>query len=315
MVVLLDPIETIGWLKTLRANGIARAHAYGLFLGSHYRSFPNIIWMHGNDFQTWKDARDDALVQAVAAGIRSADSRHIHTIELNYLTSGSLDDPSWAPLIELDAAYTYFPIYAQVLNEYNRPNALPTFMVEANYEFERLPEGSAANLRRQQYWTLLSGATGQLYGSAFTWSFSSGWQRHLDTPGIVQASYMKRLFCDRRWFDLIPDQGHKVVVGGYGEFSIGGSISADTYVAAARTYDGRLLIAYLPTIRTIIVDLAKLAGPSRARWYDPTDGTYHDARDVPLANIGRQKFTPPSKNRSGDGDWVLVLDVQSAPRR
>jgi hypothetical protein len=126
---------------------------------------------------------------------------------------------------------------------------------------------------------------------------------------------MKRLFCDRRWFDLIPDHGHKVIVVGYGKFSIGKSISADTYVTAARTYDGLSLIAYLPTVRTIIVDMTKLTGPARARWYDPTDGIYHDARDVPLANIGRQKFIPPSKSRGGDGDWVLVLDVQPAPKR
>lgn len=82
--------------------------------------------MHGNDFQSWRDATDDALVQAVARGIRSADPNHIHTAELNFLTSGSLDDPSWAPLIELDAAYTYFPTYAQVLNEYKQPDAKPS---------------------------------------------------------------------------------------------------------------------------------------------------------------------------------------------
>src|SRR4029453_17857932 len=126
----------------------------------------------------------------------------------------------WAPLIDLDAAYTYYPTYAQVLNEYNRPNALPTFMVEANYEFERAPRhllrrlvdlvvgrlpdgGSVPNLRRQEYWTMLSGPTGQLYGSAFTWRFPADWRRNLDTPGVLQLSYMKRLFAVRKWYDLI----------------------------------------------------------------------------------------------------------------
>jgi hypothetical protein len=74
--------------------------------------------------------------------------------------SGSLEDPSWAPLIELNAAYTYFPSYAQVPTEYNRSNFKPVFMVEANYEFEQPPftdGGSAQNLRRQEYWTMLSG--------------------------------------------------------------------------------------------------------------------------------------------------------------
>ena len=74
-----------------------------------------------------------------------------------------MDDQTWASLIELNAAYTYFPTYAQVLTEYIRPNFKPTFMVEANYEFERLLDtdgGSTQNLRRQEYWTMLSGRDG-----------------------------------------------------------------------------------------------------------------------------------------------------------
>jgi hypothetical protein len=91
MTVILDPIETIGWLNTLRANGVAKAFAYGEYLGLRYKDFPNLIWMHGNDFQSWQDAADGALVRAIALGIRSKDPNHIHT-GVNFLTSGSLDD-------------------------------------------------------------------------------------------------------------------------------------------------------------------------------------------------------------------------------
>ena len=59
------------------------------------------------------------------AGLRSVDTVHLHTVELNFLTSGSLDDPSFAPLVQFNAAYTYYPTYAQVLKEYNRPNFMP----------------------------------------------------------------------------------------------------------------------------------------------------------------------------------------------
>ena len=179
--------------------------------------------MHGNDFQSWRDATDDVLVQAVALGIRSTDQNHIHTAELNFLTSGSLDDPSWAPVIELDAAYTYFPTYAQVLTEYNRPDAKPVFMVEANYEFEHYPQtdgGSVENLRRQEYWTMLSGATGQLYGSAHTWRLDRAWEANLDTPGVMQLKYMRDLFVSRKWYALIPDQDHTVVTSGYNGFFV-----------------------------------------------------------------------------------------------
>ena len=116
---------------------ISKAFEYGQYLGNRYKNFRNIIWMHGNDFQSWRNENDRALVQAVARGIRSMDKNHIHTVELNYTSSGSLDDPQWAPLIELDAAYTYFPTYAQVLIEYNRSDFKPVFMVEANYEYEQ----------------------------------------------------------------------------------------------------------------------------------------------------------------------------------
>src|SRR5262249_25457381 len=122
MVVVLDPIETISWLDVLRKNAVSKAFEYGQYLGNRYKNFRNIIWMHGNDLQSWRNENDRALVQAVADGIRSNDKIHIHTVELNYLASGSLDDSRWAPLIELDAAYTYFPTYALVLMEYDRVN-------------------------------------------------------------------------------------------------------------------------------------------------------------------------------------------------
>jgi Protein of unknown function (DUF4038) len=80
ITVLLDPIETSGWLDTLRTNGIGKAFACGEFLGNRYKNFPNIIWMHGNDFQSWQDSTDDAMVQAVARGIRSVDDS-LHAVD------------------------------------------------------------------------------------------------------------------------------------------------------------------------------------------------------------------------------------------
>jgi hypothetical protein len=341
MAVLLDPIETSSWLDILRKNGESKAFAYGQYLGNRYKTFPNIVWMHGNDFQSWQNSADTALVQAVARGIRSVDKIHIHTVELNYLTSGSLDDPTWAPLIELDAAYTYFPTYAQVLIEYNRPDFKPVFMVESNYEFEQNfhpPGGTPNNLRRQEYWTMLSGATGQLYGSAYTWRLNKGWESNLETPGVLQLKYMKDLFANRKWYDLVPDQNHTVMISGYGAFScFAGMLSprirrneyamgpllnrvlkytfmaSDGCAVAARSFDGSLVMAYMPTIRTITVDMSKLAGPSTARWYDPTSGEYSDVKGSPFANTGTRQFTPSGANKSGDGDWVLVLETQ-APR-
>jgi hypothetical protein len=306
LAVFLDPIETGGWLDVLRRNGVAKAFAYGRYLGERYKGFANIVWLNGNDFQTWGNARDDALVLAVAKGIRSADRNHLQTVELNYTVSSSLDDARWRGLIGLDAAYTYDPTYDEVLREYARSDFLPVFMVEANYEGEHDYTGPQT-LRRQEYWTFLSGATGQFYGNKYTWPLADGWRAHLDTVGSRQMTYARNLFITRRWFDLVPDTTHQVLVSGYGTYSADGSVNDSDYATAAATRDGTLVIAYLPTQRTVTVDLAKLSGQVTAQWYDPASGTYTRVSGPPLPNSGTQRFTSPGANSDGDGDWVLVL--------
>jgi chitodextrinase len=314
IVVVLDPAETGSFLSVLLQNGLTKSRDYGRYLGTRYRDFDNIVWMSGNDFQSWPNAGDDAVVREVALGIRDTDHRHIHTVELDYPVSGSLDDASWEPIIELNASYTYYPTYAQVLLDYDRPNAPPTFMVEANYEFEHNAGdlGTPQILRRQEYWTLLSGAAGQLYGNGYTWPFVNGWQGHLDTPGSAQIAHVNALFGPRPWFHLIPDQNHSVVIAGNGTFADTGSLGSNDYLTAARTPDGALVMAYMPTIRTITVDMSKLGSPADASWYDPSNGVFHPIGSA-LPNSGTRAFAPPGNNGDGDGDWVLVLKATVPP--
>jgi hypothetical protein len=310
MVVFLDPIETGGWLGTLQSNGAAKAFAYGRFLGKRYARFPNIVWMSGNDFQQWSDPKADTVVLAVAQGIRSADKRHIQTVELNIGVSSSSDDPRWLPLLGLDAAYTYSPTYAEVLRDYNRNGFVPIFMVEAGYEFEQnssaISPGTPKTLRRQEYWSLLSGASGQFYGNHYTWQFLPGWKSNLDTPGSRQMRYLLKLFSGVEWWQLVPDELHTLLTAGFGTFTPNGNVDSSDYVTAARTPDGKLAIAYLPTVRTVTIDTSQLAANPAARWYDPTAGTFTPAS--PLSKSGGvETFRPPDKNSAGDGDWLLVL--------
>jgi hypothetical protein len=315
LLVILDPCETIDHLKLMVQNGEPKCRDFGRYLGRRYRTFGNILWMSGNDFQTWKNPAHDAVVKAVALGIQDEDTNHLHTVELDYLVSGSLDDPGWAPIINVNASYTYYPPYAQVLKDYNRSNFLPVVMIESDYEFER--EATPAILRRQEYWSNLSGAAGQLYGNGFTWPFKAGWKSKLDTPGAVQMAYVKALFEPRAWYDLIPDQDHMVVTAGYGTFdstTTAGNryVMTSDYVTAARTPDGSLVIAYMPSLRPLTVDMSKLRASTQARWYDPSRGVYVSIQGSPFANSGAHMFMPPGNNGDGDGDWVLVLEAGAA---
>ncbi|MGD0613816.1 MAG: DUF4038 domain-containing protein [Verrucomicrobiota bacterium] len=310
LMVILDPIETSGWLATMDSNGTTKCHTYGQYLGNRYKSFTNVMWQSGNDFQTWANSSDDAVVLAVAGGILSVATNQLQTIELNYLLSSSLDDSNWDSIVGINFVYTYYPTYAEVLHAYNQ-STIPVIMGEANYEFETNPNtdgGSTSNLRRQEYWTLLSGATGQLYGNHYLWSFISGWQSHMDTIGATQFQYSTALFSPRTWYNLIPDTSHSIVTAGYGTFSSSGGVGANNYVTAAGTPDGGLVMAYIPATQAITVNMSKLSGVSIARWYDPTSGTFTNISGSPFSNTGSEKFTPPSKNSSGGQDWVIVIE-------
>ena len=324
ILVMIDPLETAGLLQTALANGPARCRAYGRYLGNRYKDFPNIVWLNGNDFQKWKDPGADVVILSVARGIKDEDPSHLQTIELNYQASCSLDDPNWASIVGLNLAYTYYATYAEVLHCYHQSAKIPVFMGEANYEYERNQDedgGSPHVLRMQEYWTMLSGATGQLYGNKYIWRFLPDWRSHLDSPGMVQLGSMANLLKSRKWYDLVPDQRHAFVTAGYGRFiSTGppatparGRFADNNYVTAALTLDGTLGMAYLPQGGTITVAMDKLQNGITARWFDPTDNEFRAIAGSPSSHRCTRRFTSPGKNSAGDPDWVLVFEAGARP--
>jgi hypothetical protein len=319
LLVILEPLDPAGLLQTALDNGSARCRAYGQYLGNRYKDFPNLVWLNGNDYQNWNVPTNDAVITSIALGIKDKDVNHLQTIELNYQASSSLDDPNWKPIVGLNLAYTYYATYAEVLHAYNQSAGVPVFMGEANYDYETNTDedgGSPRILRMQEYWTMLSGATGQLYGNHYTWTFASDWQDHLDSPGVVQLGYMQNLFRARKWYDLTPDQSHSFVTAGYGTFisngppatAAVGRFRGNDYVSAALTSDGSLGMAYLPQGGTITVAMTRLQDGITARWFDPGSNRFKDIAGSPFSNTGIQRFTTPGKNAAGEPDWMLVLE-------
>jgi hypothetical protein len=314
MVVFLDPIETGQWVPTARNNGLKSCEAYGRYLGNRYKSFDNIIWLNGNDFNTWEEAGDDLVIRAVAEGIKSADPRHLQTIELNVHTSSSYDDPTWVPIVALNGTYTYSPTYLQMWHSYNQTPTAPTYLLEAHYDLMDFGKpwdyGTPLVLRRQAYWAMLSGGKGQLYGNGYTCYFMSGWKLHIDTVGVDQFMIWHKFFDSLPWQDLVPDQDHTVVTAGLGtpgDFQT--RVSKSDYCTASRTPDGSTVIAYMPTARTITVNMASLNARASAKWLDPANGDYSAIPGGPFENSGTRQFTPPGINHDGNSDWVLLLEA------
>jgi hypothetical protein len=317
ITVFLDPAETGGWLGEIGTAGARNDFNYGVYLGNRYKSFPNIIWINGNDFQSWQNPVDDANVQAIASGIKSVDTNHIQTVELNYHVSSSLDDHTWASIIKLNYAYTYYPTYAEVLHAYDQSPTVPVFMGEANYEnedYDGHETGGPYVLRLQEYWTMTSGATGQLYGNHDTWDDGTNWayeSTHLDTAGVAQLNIMQAFFNSLAWYNLVPDQTHSFLTAGYGTFESTGYVQGNDYVTATLTPDGTTGVMYLPTSHTITVNLAKMSGAVAAKWFDPTNGRYTTIGM--FANTGTHQFTSPPAHSDGFDDWVLLLRTSSSP--
>jgi len=159
---------------------------------------------------------------------------------------------------------------------------------------------SVLRVRRQAYWSTLSGACGHLYGSA-AWTVQPDvWRKWLGSPGAQYMSHFGRFFQSQDWSPLVPDEKHVVLAGGLGEAGSTG------YAACVWTLDGRLAVCYLPSARTVTVDLGRLKGPVQTRWFDPTSGPYSEMAGSPFAASGPRGFASPALNAAGEGDMVLI---------
>jgi len=299
MVVLLCPAylgydgQDEGWYREMRAAGPAVMRGYGRYVGQRYAAFDNVVWLEGGDFTP--PAEGLALVNAVADGIREKDPRHLQAAHWNQEDLGSDLGVSW---LDLNTVYTYKPAYLKCADALRA--GLPFILIESAYEKERT--STTPDLRAQAYAAMLTGATGQIFGHRDIWKFAPVWRQSLASPGAISMTHLRALFDSRAWSELVFDRENQILVGGQGEH---GSLD---YALLAATKDGRLAIAYVPKPREVVVDLARLKGPLRARWYDPATGHFSDAAPGTLPAQGRQKLQPPRKNGVGDPDWVLVLE-------
>ncbi len=252
MVILLDSAETGGWMTTFEANGNANANSWGQYIGNRYKNFPNVIWITGNDFQTWSTSnQDNTLIENVMQGIASTDANHLQTTELNYDISGSLDDSLLVPYTSMAGAYTYYPTYYEVLKEYNSSAAtVPAFLEEGFYDgvgaIGQTP--TPLMLRKQAYWTVPAGGLGGYMGGTQYYDFHGGWQLGIDDVVATQLGYWSTFTHAFAWYNLVPDQTHSVVTAGYGTPSGDGTgnIQTDDYVTTGRASDGSLVESYCP---------------------------------------------------------------------
>lgn len=308
--IFLYPID--GWnynSPEFKDVSTDQAQRYGELVAQRFAEYPNIVWMTGGDYFGDADPRLDAVIQ----GIRQTNDHRPFSIQLTHGGFSAQND-FWAPKIDWNFVYTYYPTYANVLAAYRQTRTdrtIPALFGEGNYEGEDNlggPPTTDETLRRQVIWALTSGSPGEFAGSR-DWLFAPGWESRLDTTSVSQIQGIRTWFQQHPWWQLVPDDQDPLITAGRGtqasQYDPIDVLDSD-YATAARTPDGKFAVAYVPTARTITIDTAKLVAPFSATWVDPTAADDHS---VPAVVDGAGEVTTPGSNSAGGEDWLLSIET------
>ena len=287
------------------------AYTFGKFLGARYRNNA-VMWFPGGDSAPGKY---EAVWLAMAKGLRDGcGGSQLVCYHGQGSTSSSLwfHKADWLDFNSIQSGHHFgSDSYAFVSKDYALMPPKPTIDMEPAYENHptgaNQPRVDAHKVRTQAYAAMLAGAAGHGYGSLDLFYFYKDadgpfpkngfqhWRTAMAYEGSRQVGLMRRLFEQRPWYKLVPDQSVLVSAPGAGPFRL----------VAARAKDGSFVIAYTPRGQLLSIHMNRLAGPKvKARWYDPRDGTWRDIGE--FTNTGEREFPTPSQGSTND--WVLVLD-------
>ena len=284
-----------GWYQEMVAAGPRAMRRYGEYLGRRYRDQRNVVWLAGGDWTP--GATGLALVQALVDGLHSQNPAATVSAHWGPATGGSQ-----LPLrgLQLDTTYTYAPVHLRSLADHDRVAGLPRILVESAYE-QDIKHTTTPWLRGQAYGALLTGATGQVFGQGDVWRFDGLWRAALQTPGSCSMGVLGEVMNPLPWQDLRPDTAGTLLLEG------AGNRGTRRFAVAASTPDGGTDVVYVPTPRTLRLDLRRHPGSPVAEAVDPTDGS---RRPVPLHATGTAGVVDvrlPRTNAAGEPDWVLVV--------
>ena len=264
--------------KPIQKNGPDKNRQYGQYLGKRFRSFNNLFWIMGGDNDPKADRES---LFAFFDGLYKAAPKHQLMTYHASPPHSSTDLFQYAEWLGFSFIYTYWRekpwitpelmphVYEAAIREWSKSDIMPFVLGESQYEGSgRINNdmGEPQVIRRQAYWTILSGGAGEAYGSDL-WNFPSDWREILHYPAANQLGYFIRFFEKIPWWTLVPDIKHEAVVSGYGDWS------KPNYVTTAVSSDRKLMVSYLPQLQSVTVDFGYLEGVSFiGKFYDPRSG-------------------------------------------
>jgi hypothetical protein len=294
-----------GFYAEIVKAGPAALREYGRFVGERFKDLPNIVWMLGGDFalspaQRW-------LADDLAAGLRDGGARQLTTAHGGQTPAVATFGAR--PWLAIETVYSYKEELApELLAAYRAEPVRPNVLIESTYEGEH--DATPAQIRRQAWTAMLSGAAGQFFGNNPIWHFDGptlfpfmgDWRQALDSIGSRDMARLGAFFRARAWHALAP-QSHLVMSspvdgGGRAIAAAAPDGSFVVYVTADRTLRPAQLTLTLPSIQ------------ASARWFNPA----RDEPDGPVVatetGSRRVRVRTPGDNGTGANDWVLVSPVR-----
>jgi uncharacterized protein DUF4038/collagenase-like protein with putative collagen-binding domain len=303
-----------GWYQEMKETGLGNLRRYGRFLGQRFGHLPNIVWVHGGDY----NPPDKDLVRAIVKGINDYAPNAVHTAHTGVGASAA-EYWSGEPWLSINSVYPSKDaslVYETSLAQHDYGEHMPFFLIEGMYENNPWvcacadnddPGADELGVRMQAYQAVLSGASGHVFGNNPIWHFDGpgwhpvpmSWQEELDSAGARSMGVLHDLVLSTQWWLLEPDMDDALLVGGRG--------SSNLRAVAAEATDGSFALVYTPTARDLTVDLTRLSAPLvSARWHDPTSGQVAPVEGSPFP-ARLQNFVPKPRNAGGGSDWVLEL--------
>jgi hypothetical protein len=323
-----------GWWSVINEpqNTQAVCFEWGRYLGKRFKDKANLIWMVGGDY-TMPKGEGLTRVHKILEGIRAAGAYQLAGSEWGAPDSLVTDQPGFSygtdphtSDIQLDSYYGLGPALKGLTYDtagrswLRKGPTLPGFLEEPMQAYAKYAptNSSRASIRRYQHWSITSGGiAGSVWGIWAISDWHRDWQAWLGDPSCADQENAFDLYQSLPWWLMRPSgsapgrAGGRLIVDGEGE--------GDAKITASITSTGSHLIAYVPPTgtkpTTFAVDLRSLSGDARARWWNPTNGSYVNisSGDHAFSNTSAaQSFTTPGDNGTATNDWMLVLDARAA---
>lgn len=323
MYVGLLPTWGLWWKDANAIFNERNAEIFGRWIAERYHEY-DIIWILGGD-RNPDNAQQEAVVRAMARGIRSVDRDNLMTFHPTGWESSSkwFHNDEWLNFNGRQSGHNQrYNSNSQIVNDFNRVPAKPIIEIEPLYEdhpLEFRPDddghSNAWDVRRTLYWSVFYGSAGVAYGHHSVWQMYDKdkgrgpinrplmpWYEAIDQPAAGQALFLKLLMESRPYFTRIPSPDFIVQdevyssVPGAGRYRFVATMDSEGSYAMVYVPAGRLF-----SVRTNMLKAEKIV----AWWYCPRTGKA--TRIGKFVNDGKEcSFMPPMPGEAMD--WVLVLD-------